>query len=95
MFDDNPETKWFREFHELGADRVRGAIAGGGWDRNKKQAARRWLEKEDLKVWQAGRKGQPDRVPLKERMRQSKWWLYGIGAMLLLFGGARLFRVLF
>ncbi|MEX2319374.1 MAG: hypothetical protein WD626_05935 [Bauldia sp.] len=93
MFDDNPETKWFREFHELGADRVRGAIAGGGWDRDKKQAARRWLEKEDFKAWQAGRKGQPDRVRFKERMRQSKWWLYGVGAMLLLMGAGRLFRM--
>jgi hypothetical protein len=89
MFDDNPETKWFREFHEIGADRVRGAIAGGGWEREKKHAARRWLERQDLKVWQEGRKDEPDKVRLKDRLRESKWWLYVAGALLLLVGVSR------
>ena len=82
MFDDNPETKWFREFHELGVERVRGAVNGGGWDREKRQAARRWLERQDMKVWQAGRKDLPsDRPSFKERMRKSKVWLYAMGAI--------------
>jgi hypothetical protein len=92
MFDDNPDTKWFREFDALGVERVRGAVAGG-WPRDKKQAARRWLERQDLKAWQAGRTDTPtERVTFKERLRSSKLWVYAVAGILLLIGLSRLFR---
>lgn len=95
MFNDNPETGWVREFDRLGANRVRGAVAGGaGWERDKKQAARRWLERQDMKAWQERRKDlPPDHVNLRQRLRKSRVWLYVGGAIAIGMVGARVFRI--
>jgi hypothetical protein len=92
MFDDNPDLALFREFDELGVNRVRGAVAVPGWNREKKQAARRWLERQDKIVWQASQKNAPPRGPsLKERLRKSKWLLYVIGGLIIFTLARRIF----
>jgi len=92
MFNDNPDAKWFREFEGLGVSQVRGAAMSKGWEREKRQAARRWLERQDTKAWQERRKEAPDKVPWRRRLRESKWWMYVVGGLLLGFGALRLFR---
>jgi hypothetical protein len=43
---------WRREFDELGATRVRKELTLGRWPRDKRDAARKWLEQEDIAHWQ-------------------------------------------
>lgn len=82
MFDDGPETKWKREFAELGISGVRNAMATAKWDQNKRNAARTWLERQDVNAWQAKRTPQDrERVSLKERIRKAKWLLLVMGAI--------------
>jgi hypothetical protein len=94
MFNDNPDVKWYREFDELGVERVRSTALSTAWDRDKRQAARRWLEKQDTRAWRESRQGLPaDKVNWKQRMRTSRMWIYIGGGILLLFGALRLFRM--
>lgn len=82
MFDDGPEAKWKREFAELGAAGVRHAMTSAGWDKHKRHAARRWLERQDVNVWQAKRTPEDrERVSLKERIRKARWVLLVMGAI--------------
>jgi hypothetical protein len=94
MFNDSPDAKWYREFDELGVERVRGTALSTAWDRDKRQAARRWLEKQDTRAWQESRKGIPaDKLSWKQRMKGSRFWMYAGAAVLLAFGALRLFRM--
>lgn len=92
MFNDNPDSNWHREFAELGVSRVRGAMTAPGWDKEKKQAARRWLDRQDKAAWQVRQKNAPPRGPsLKERLRKSKWLLYVAGAVIVFMVARRIF----
>jgi hypothetical protein len=92
VFDDNPDSRWQREFAELGVSRVRGAMTAPGWDREKKQAARRWLDRQDKLAWQSRQKNAPPRGPsLKDRLRSSKWLLYVVGALIIFMMARRIF----
>ena len=94
MFNDNPDTKWYREFDDLGVESVRSSAMSTSWDRDKRQAARRWLERHDTRSWQASRKDIPaDKLSWKQRMRGSKFWMYVGVAALLVMGAMRLFRM--
>lgn len=94
MFNDNPEAKWNREFDEMGVERVRNSAMSPSWDREKRSSARRWLERQDTKKWQERNKDVPaDKVNWKQRLRGSKSWIYVGGAILLLMGAARIFRL--
>ena len=90
---DNPEAKWVREFKELGASRVRDGVVVGGWERDKQQAARRWLERQDVKAWQAKQANVPaDRKSVRDRLRGSKWWIYAVAAIFVLVSAGRILR---
>jgi hypothetical protein len=92
VFNDNPDSHWHREFAELGASRVRGAMTAPGWDKEKRQAARRWLDRQDKLAWQTHRKNAPPRGPsLKERLRKSKWLLYVAGVVIIFMVARRIF----
>ena len=81
------------EFEELGVSRVRAGLISGGWDAEKRQAARMWLERKDTAAWQASRPQQgQNSVPLKIRLQQSRWWPYVIGGLFVLLGAGRLLR---
>jgi hypothetical protein len=94
MFDDRPDAHWASEFNELGATRVREKIVGQVWDKEKKRAARRWLEKQDVKAWQARQVSSPtDKPTIRQFLRKhSKWIMVVVGFMLfMMFGWRRMF----
>jgi hypothetical protein len=95
MFDDRPDAHWAAEFSELGVGRVREKIVGPAWDKEKKRAARRWLERQDAKAWQARQASSSsgDRTTIRQVLRKhSKWIMVGVGIMLfLMFGLGRMF----
>jgi hypothetical protein len=73
----NDPRQWPREFRELGAERVRSSLVVGGWDRQKRAAARLWLETADTRVWQRQHAG--DAAPSRSfiaGLRGAKWWRY-------------------
>ncbi len=90
--------KWNREFEEAGADKVRGDLMLGRFDKEKTVAARRWLELSDTRNW---RKAAPPGAPRGSFIqaiidkRNAKVWGYVIAGGLLAFGVARLLRRLF
>lgn len=93
MFDDGPEAKWKREFAELGAAGVRNAMVSANWDQHKRHAARRWLERQDVNAWQAKRTpADVERKPLKQRLREGKWWLLIFGTIAIGMVASRVFR---
>jgi hypothetical protein len=49
------ELDWKREFETLGAPGVRAALIARRWDRDKRSAAREWLERSDAQTWQSTR----------------------------------------
>jgi hypothetical protein len=92
---ETPEARWQREFAQLGAAAVRDSIARAGWDREKRAAARTWLESRDAHAWQAKRKpADIARIPWRQRLREAWWWLYVVGAIVILMVAGRLFRLL-
>lgn len=82
MFDDGIESRWQREFVELGSAGVRNAMVTAKWDQHKRHAARRWLERQDVQDWQAKRTPEDkERISLKERIRKAKWLILILGAV--------------
>ena len=78
MFDDSPDAKWSREFGEVGEKRVRELMLSTSWDGEKRVAARRWLEKQDVKAWQASQVAKGETVQafsLKTWIRDNKRWI--------------------
>jgi len=73
--------EWRREFNELGRDAVRAELLGSRWDREKKAAARIWIETADALAWQSrnphGDGGSPSLIL---RLRSARWWKY-VGPM--------------
>jgi hypothetical protein len=49
------DLDWKREFDALGVPGVRAALIGRRWDRDKRSAAREWLERSDAQAWQSTR----------------------------------------
>ena len=92
MFNDlTDDARWTREFSELGAKAVRSALVSANWDKDKKVAARRWLERQDVANWQSGRtSADTEKVSIRERLRRSqKIWMILIGGGFLLFTAIR------
>jgi hypothetical protein len=77
--------KWRQEFKELGANRVRSMLLSSDWDRDKKAAARIWIETADAMAWNEKRGDGEGRTPLMLRVRTAKWWRYAtpiLGALM-------------
>jgi hypothetical protein len=91
MFDNNPDAKWSREFGELGDKRVRELMLSTAWDREKRVAARTWLEKQDVKAWQSKQSSsaEGERFSLKKWIRDNKRWIsviLGLGVAFMMMG---------
>lgn len=83
---ENPQD-WSREFKELGAARVRSNLATGQWEREKRAAARLWVETIDARAWQEARGDNPrESRSLVVRLRSAKWWRYVGPALMILLG---------
>jgi hypothetical protein len=79
------KADWSREFKELGTDAVRSALISGKWDREKKAAARVWIETADARRWQEKRGDGPGKQRLIRRLQKSPMWKYvmpAIGALM-------------
>jgi hypothetical protein len=78
---------WRVEFEEMGPDRVRSMLRANSWDRDKKAAARVWIETHDALSWQQTNAGREKRS-LTMRLRSAKWWKYAtpIAGLLIGFG---------
>jgi hypothetical protein len=83
---------WRAEFSELGADRVRSMLLGNTWERDKKAAARMWIETQDALAWQSKNGGGQGRPSLILRLRTAKWWKYVAPAAGILMGFGLLLR---
>lgn len=86
----NEQEKWLAEFRAGGAEKVRRDILSANWTKEKRAAARVWLEREDNKRWQAER-GPGEGAPVR---KNRKWMMYIIGAIGLAFLAIRAFRML-
>ncbi len=54
------DRKWRAEFERLGVAAVRGSMMGGKWPKDKRAAARAWLDRADIANWQktsSGKRG--------------------------------------
>jgi hypothetical protein len=73
----NDPRQWSREFREMGVERVRSSLVVSDWDRQKRAAARLWLEAADTKNWQRQRTGEeaPSRSFIAG-LRGASWWRY-------------------
>lgn len=94
MFNDlTPDARWTQEFAELGAKAVRRALVSAGWENEKKVAARRWLERQDVASWRSGQQGKdPEKATLGARLRKSqKVWLLVAGGIFLIMVALRYF----
>lgn len=87
---------WTREFDELGANKVRANLLSDKWSREKRAAARMWIETADALAWQKShREGQGETHSLILTLRSAKWWRYGAPGLIAAFGLALLLRRLF
>ena len=89
---ENQTARWNREFDQLGAEKVRGDLILGRWDKEKRSAARQWLERNDTRNWQAARPRGSSRGTFILNKRNAKWWAYATAAFFLIFGVIRLWR---
>ena len=69
---------------------MRGELITGGWTKEKRAAARNWLEREDAKRWQAQR-GPGEGAPV---IKKRRWMVYFLGAIGIAFLAVRAFRML-
>ena len=84
---EDPKQNWSREFKELGADKVRSALVTSQWDREKRAAARVWIETADARAWQEARGDEvTDSPSMIIRLRSAKWWRYVAPAVMVLIG---------
>lgn len=89
---ENPEN-WTREFKELGADKVRSSLTTGQWDREKRAAARVWIETTDALAWQRSRPSDAEGSgSFMLRLRTASWWRYAAPAIMALIGLGLLLR---
>jgi hypothetical protein len=83
--------KWTAEFEKLGAAGVKNGMMVGRWDKDKRSAARQWLERRDVADFQSTRpSGSPPKTFFMKG-RSKWWWIYFAGALLLAMGAARVF----
>ncbi len=85
-------SKWNREFAELGAKQVRADLALRRWDDEKRDAAKRWLEREDLAKWAADHPADSSSGTFFLNLRQAKWWGITTGAIFAIWGLARVWK---
>jgi hypothetical protein len=85
-------AQWIREFKELGVERVRAGLLKGGWEADKRRAAKHWLERTDASDWQAERPPDSNRGTFFLNLRNARWWGYATVAMFLVFGLWRLWK---
>jgi hypothetical protein len=83
---------WSGEFRQLGTDQVRAKLLGTDWNRDKKAAARIWIETQDALSWQQKRGGADSRPSFFIRLRSAKWWKYVAPTAGLLMGFGLLLR---
>jgi hypothetical protein len=86
----NEQEKWLAEFREAGPEKIRRDIVTARWPKEKRSAARVWLEREDNKRWQAER-GSGEGKPI---VKKRPWMIYLIGAIGVAFMAVRAFRML-
>jgi hypothetical protein len=80
-----PKRDWSSEFKTMGADQVRSMLRSNTWERDKKAAARLWIETHDALAWQQKRGDGPARPSLILRLRSASWWKYvapGVAALM-------------
>jgi hypothetical protein len=73
------ERDWKREFDAAGAAGVRDGLKSGRWEKDKRAAAREWLERSDAMQWQSKRKGDGASGTTFDAFRRYRW-IYMIGA---------------
>ncbi len=84
---------WSREFRDLGAARVRSALVTGQWEREKRAAARLWIETTDALAWQEARGNSPTQsLSFMARLKGGKWWRYAAAAIGLAIGLGMIWR---
>ena len=83
--------KWLSEFEELGVAGVRNRMIVAGWEKEKRSAARQWLERRDVAEFQATRPTGSLPKTFFMKGRSKWWWIYFAGGLLLAMGIARVF----
>ena len=75
------ERDWKREFDAAGAAGVREGLKSARWEKDKRAAAREWLERSDAMNWQAKRKGNDSGTArtAMDVFRRYRW-IYMVGA---------------
>ncbi len=82
--------EWTDEFVELGPDDVRAALVTTRWPREKRDAARVWVEQQDAAAWQEARgEGEDGRSSLILWLRGLPWWSV-VGPGITIIGAARM-----
>ena len=87
-----PKQNWRAEFEQLGMAQVRAKMRGNEWNRDKKAAARVWIENSDAHAWQQKHKAGNSQTPLMLRIRTAKWWRYVAPGFAAAMGIGRLIR---
>lgn len=83
--------EWTDEFAELGPEEVRARLVSTRWARDKRDAARVWVERHDAHTWQEARgEGEDSHPSFILWMRGLPWW-WLIGPGFLLYTAVRLF----
>ena len=79
---DQREQRWLSEFSELGTEKVRNGLTLGRWDKEKRAAARQWLEQRDVRSFQAKHSGDTSPNTFIMKLKGAKWWAYAAGGIL-------------
>lgn len=88
----NQEEKWTEEFEGLGVSGVQNRMIVAGWDKEKRSAARRWLERRDIADFQSTRPSGSEPKTFFMKGRKKWWWIYFAGGLLLAAVAARFLR---
>lgn len=85
-----PRQEWTDEFVELGPDEVRARLVSTQWSRDKRDAARAWVDHHDASAWQEARgEGDEARPSFILWVRGLPWWSV-VGPAILAFTALRL-----
>jgi hypothetical protein len=88
-------AQWTREFQELGAKQVRADLTLRRWDKEKRDAAKKWLERDDLARWSEEHPPGSSRGTFFLNLRNAKWWGIATGVVLGMWALFRVWRRIF
>jgi hypothetical protein len=82
------QEQWLREFRKAGPDKVRADLVGARWEREKRSAAREWLDRRDAAAWA---EANPEDAP-RRSIKNTRFWIYAVMIFLIALGISRVFK---